>query len=203
VRDNAATIFVVDDDDAVRDSLQILLQTEGYGAEAYGSGRAFLDGYRAGGRGCLVTDVRMPDMSGLELQQAVIARRLELPVVVMTGQADIPIAVEAMKAGAIDFLEKPFPDSAILDALRRALAGDGARALAARARDAADRARGLSPRERQVLEWLVQGLGNKAIARELAISPRTVEVHRARVMEKMQADSLSQLVRLALAAKAA
>ncbi|HUA52126.1 MAG TPA: response regulator FixJ [Candidatus Sulfotelmatobacter sp.] len=203
MRDNAATIFVVDDDDAVRDSLQILLQTEGYGAEAYGSGRAFLDGYRAGGRGCLVTDVRMPDMSGLELQQAVIARRLELPVVVMTGQADIPIAVEAMKAGAIDFLEKPFPDSAILDALRRALAGDGARALAARARDAADRARGLSPRERQVLEWLVQGLGNKAIARELAISPRTVEVHRARVMEKMQADSLSQLVRLALAAKAA
>lgn len=194
------TVFVVDDDDAVRDSLQVLLEAEGYRTEGFASARAFLDAYAPGRPGCLVADVRMPDMSGLELQEVVVARRLAVPMVIVTGHADVPMAVRAMKAGAVDFIEKPFTDMAILDAVRRALAvqhtGDDGLAAVAAARIAI-----LTPREREVLDGLVRGQANKVIAFELAISPRTVEIHRARVMEKMQADSLPHLVRLALAAK--
>jgi two-component system response regulator FixJ len=194
------TVFIVDDDEAVRDSLKILLETEGYRAMTFESAVAFLDGYRDGMRGCLLADVRMPDMTGLELQEVVIERRLGLPVIIVTGHGDVPMAVRAMKAGAVDFIEKPFNDTTILDSVRRAmnasaLAGEGPSA------EAQQRLDSLTPRERQVLECLVRGRPNKIIAFELDISPRTVEIHRARVMEKMQAESLSHLVRLALAAK--
>jgi two-component system response regulator FixJ len=196
------TIFIVDDDEAVRDSLQILLQTEGYRTEIFDSARAFLDRYVANRPGCLLTDVRMPDMSGLDLQEAMIERRLNLPIIIMTGHADVPMAVRAMKAGAIDFIEKPFTDTAILDSIRRAWASaDKTASDAALAADAEARVKNLTPRELEVLEQLVQGHPNKIIAFELNISSRTVEIHRARVMEKMEAGSLSHLVRLALAAK--
>lgn len=199
---NLPTIFIVDDDEAVRDSLQILLETEGFRTEVFASALAFLDARAAERPGCLLADVRMPDMSGLELQEKLVERRLDLPVIIITGHGDVPMAVRAMKAGAVDFIEKPFSDTTMLDAVRRALATVGRaesdRALAA---DAVARLETLTPRERQVLEHLVMGQPNKIIAFELDISPRTVEIHRARVMEKMQAQSLSHLVRLALAAK--
>jgi two-component system response regulator FixJ len=196
------TVFIVDDDEAVRDSLQVLLETEGYRTATFGSALAFLETNPAERRGCLLADVRMPDMTGLELQQRLVDRGVALPVIIVTGHADVPMAVKAMKAGAVDFIEKPFADTAILDAVRRAMAalgraeGDRDLAAAATARLAT-----LTARERQVLERLVIGQPNKIIAFELDISPRTVEIHRARVMEKMEAQSLSHLVRLALAAK--
>ena len=195
-------IFVVDDDEAVRDSLKILLETEGYRATGFESAVAFLDGWREGMRGCLLADVRMPDMTGLELQEVVIERRLGLPVIIITGHGDVPMAVRAMKAGAVDFIEKPFSDTTILDSVRRAMeASAHAGAAQGASVEALQRLESLTPRERQVLECLVRGRPNKVIAYELDISPRTVEIHRARVMEKMQAESLSHLVRLALAAK--
>ena len=200
--DPTPTVFIVDDDEAVRDSLQVLLETEGYRTETFASALAFLETDPATRRGCLLADVRMPDMTGLELQQRLGERGVALPVVIVTGHGDVPMAVKAMKAGAVDFIEKPFADTAILDAVRRAMAalgraeGDRDLAAAATARLAT-----LTARERQVLERLVIGQPNKIIAFELDISPRTVEIHRARVMEKMEAQSLSHLVRLALAAK--
>ena len=199
---NPDTIYVVDDDEAVRDSLQVLLEAEGYRTEVFASALTFLDAHPAEGRGCLLVDVRMPDMSGLELQQKLVERRVDLPVIIITGHGDVPMAVRAMRAGAVDFIEKPFSDTAILDAVRRAVAAAG-RAESDRglATEAAARLETLTPRERQVLERLVIGQPNKIIAFELDISPRTVEIHRARVMEKMRAESLSHLVRLALAAK--
>lgn len=201
---DAPTVFIVDDDDAVRDSLQILLTVEGYRIETFESGVAFLEAFGAGRPGCLLADVRMPDMSGLDLQEILNERHASLPVIIMTGHGDVPMAVRVMKAGAVDFIEKPFSDTSILDGVRRALAQAG-RAAADRtfAADATARLEALTPREREVLDRLVAGRPNKVIAFELGISPRTVEIHRARVMEKMQADSLSHLVRLALAAKAA
>ncbi|MBV8166544.1 MAG: response regulator transcription factor, partial [Alphaproteobacteria bacterium] len=179
-------IFVVDDDEAVRDSLKILLETEGYRATAFESAVAFLDGWREGMRGCLLADVRMPDMTGLELQEVVIERRLGLPVIIITGHGDVPMAVRAMKAGAVDFIEKPFSDTTILDSVRRAMeASAHAGAAQGASVEALQRLESLTPRERQVLECLVRGRPNKVIAYELDISPRTVEIHRARVMEKM------------------
>jgi len=199
---DAPTVFIVDDDEAVRDSLQTLLEVEGYRTAPFGSGLDFLEAFDANRRGCLLADVRMPDMSGLDLQEILNERGSTLPVIIITGHGDVPMAVRAMKAGAIDFIEKPFSDTAILDSVRRALAAanrvSADRNLAA---EAETRLQSLTLRERQVLERLVLGRANKVIAFELNISPRTVEIHRARVMEKMQADSLSHLVRLALAAK--
>jgi two-component system response regulator FixJ len=199
---DAATIFIVDDDEAVRDSLQALFDVEGYRTEVFSSAAAFLAAYEATWRGCLLADVRMPDMSGLELQETLNERRSGLPVIIITGHGDVPMAVRAMKAGAIDFIEKPFADTAILEGVKRALAvADRASNDREISAEAEARLQSLTPREREVLERLVQGRPNKVIAYELNISPRTVEIHRARVMEKMQAESLSHLVRLALAAK--
>jgi two-component system response regulator FixJ len=194
-----ALVHVVDDDDAVRDSLAFLLRTEGLEVRTYESPLLLL---AAEGRmaGCVVTDVRMPEMSGLELIRRLKEAGTDVPVVVMTGHADVPLAVEAMKAGVVDFIEKPFDDETMLAAIRSALARQPRRDAEDDPRTAAIRKRldSLSGREREVLEGLVAGKPNKIIAYDLNISPRTVEVYRANVMTKMQAGSLSELVRMTM-----
>jgi two-component system response regulator FixJ len=194
-------VFVVDDDADARDSLCALLESAGVAAEAHASARDFLGAYRPGRPACLIADIRMPDMDGLELQEELNRRNAGLPVIVVTGHADVPLAVRAMKAGAVDLIEKPFDDVLLLATVKRALAqAQGAREQAAAVEAAKARIASLSARERQVLEFLVAGQPNKIIAFELGISPRTVEVYRANVMTKMQAGSLSELVRMALTA---
>lgn len=190
-------VIVVDDDEAVRDSLCFLLAAGGYGARAFPSGAALLASEGVPGAGCLLLDVRMPEIDGVTTLERLRAAGFRLPTIIMTGHADVALAVRAMKAGARDFIEKPFSDGVILEAVADALA-----APAAGGRDSAAAARiaTLTPREREVLEGLVAGLPNKSIAYDLGISPRTVEIHRAHVMEKLAARSLSELVRLALAA---
>ncbi|PKQ02423.1 MAG: DNA-binding response regulator [Alphaproteobacteria bacterium HGW-Alphaproteobacteria-12] len=196
------TVFVVDDDEAVRDSLSVLLEAEGYAARAFGSARAFLDVCQPDQAGCLVADIRMPDMDGLALQEELVNRRIALPVIIVTGHGDVALAVRAMKAGAVDFIEKPFDGEALLDGVKRALElARKQKSRSARARDAAARTATLTLRERQVLEHLMAGRSNKMIAHELGISPRTIEIHRAHLMEKMQVRSLSDLVRTALEAE--
>ena len=195
------TIFIVDDDDAIRDSLQLLLDVAGFKhVVAYGSSRRFLDTAAPQPGDCVLLDVRMPGMDGLELQAELNRRGVHMPLVIMTGHADVPIAVRAMKAGAVDFIEKPFSDEVLLDTVRRAWA---VAAAASRQTEAVDETRRrldtLTARERDVFDLVVAGRANKAIAHDLGISPRTVEIHRARVMDKMQAPSLSALVRMALA----
>jgi two-component system response regulator FixJ len=188
-------VVVIDDDEAVLDSLRVLLEAEGLEVETFERAGAFLQ--RAAGTppGCLVTDVRMPEMDGLELLRALSARGSLPPVIVITGHGEVSMAVQAMKLGARDCIEKPFDPRALLASVRDALtAGRPADPEIGR------RLELLTPREREVLDHLVIGRSNKMIARELAISPRTVEIHRARVMEKMRAESLSQLVRLAIVA---
>ena len=194
-----AMVFVVDDDPGIRDSLAMLLESSGSAAKCYDSAAAFLASEAPNVRGCLIADVQMPDMNGLQLQNELVARRSPLAVIIMTGHGDIPVAVQAMKAGALDFLEKPFDDKVLLDSVRRALerassAGDQADA----ARDAQTRLALLPDREREVLDLIVAGKANKVIAYELSISPRTVEIHRSRVMEKMGASNLADLVRKVL-----
>jgi len=192
-------VHVIDDDVEVRQSLAFLLSTAGLAVRVHESALAFLKILPTVTEGCVVTDIRMPGMNGLELQQHLRDHRSRLPVIVMTGHGDVALAVEAMKAGAIDFIEKPFDDEVLLSAIRAALTH---RAVASErhARIAAvqERLAKLSEREREVLDRLINGKANKVIAYELGISPRTVEVYRANVMTKMQADSLSELVRMAL-----
>jgi two-component system response regulator FixJ len=196
-------VYIVDDDEAVRDSLSVMLESKAYAVRSFGSAAEFLTAAPSLPVGCLIADIRMPEMDGLELQQRLIERSLHFTMIVITGHGDVPLAVRAMKAGAIDFIEKPFASRAILDSLGAALS----RLAAPNERDpaavaAAAKLALLSPREREVLEGLLAGLPNKSIAYDLAISPRTVEVHRARVMDKMGARSLSELIRLTLAAGA-
>ena len=199
---STGTVFVIDDDEAVRESLRLLLETSGYKVATYSSGRAFFATLPATALGCVLVDVRMPEMGGFEVQQELQRRGIGLPVIVMTGHGDVPLAVRAMKAGATDFIEKPFSDELICSTIERALKLDQAsqdeRATIAKTRE---RAAQLTPREREVLEHLVAGHPNKVIAHKMSISPRTVEIHRARVMEKMQARSLSELVRMSLEAR--
>lgn len=200
---NDEYVFVVDDDADVRDSMRLLLEVAGFKVRNYTSARQFLDDDFCKS-GCLVADIRMPDMSGLELQEEVARRHLDLPVIIMTGHGDVPLAVRAMKAGAVDFLEKPFEDEKMLASVRRALEiGSRARSRNAEAVAAKNLLASLTPRERGVLDKLVQGRSNKVVAYELGISPRTVEIHRAHIMGKMEASSLSDLVRVVLAAKQA
>ena len=190
-------IFVVDDDEAVRDSLKALLESAGLTAEVYASGRQFLNEFAALPSGCLLLDMRMPDIGGLELLQELAARDATLPVIIITAYGDVPLAVKAMRAGAVDFIEKPFTKEVILDSIHRALAScTQVRRTGLSNDDLAARTVRLTPREREVLERLVLGQLNKQIAHDLGISPRTVEIHRARVMEKMQARNLAQLVRM-------
>ncbi|MBU6297885.1 MAG: response regulator transcription factor [Alphaproteobacteria bacterium] len=198
----SGTVFIVDDDPDIRDSLALLMESSGYKAKPYASGVEFLENENPGTAGCLLVDVQMPDMNGLELQHELGARHFRLPVIIMTGHGDIPIAVQAMKAGAVDFLEKPFDDDVLLDCVRRALERVASSADEAHiAREAEQRLSHLTERERQVLELIVAGKANKVIAYELSISPRTVEIHRSRVMEKMDAGNLADLVRMVLSIK--
>ena len=195
------TVFVLDDDEAVRDSLGALLESAGFVVETFGSGADFLDRLAPEGGGCLVLDVRMPGLSGLEVQEELAKKGIAIPVIIITGHGDVPIAVKALKSGAVDFIEKPFADDIILESVRHALEQDQQikQDLSA-AMEIKARFERLTPRERDVLGQLVIGNPNKIIAHELGISPRTVEIHRARVLEKMSARSLSHLVRLAIAA---
>jgi two-component system response regulator FixJ len=194
-----AVVHVIDDDEAVRESLTFLLKTAGHPVRTYENATAFLRDDPKGKAGCVITDVRMPDISGLDLLRRLQELNVSLPVIVITGHGDVPLAVEAMKSGALDFLEKPFDDEAMLNAVSVALRHQGADA-----KREADRAgileklASLSNRERQVLEGLVAGHPNKTIAFDHGISPRTVEIYRANLMSKMQAGSLSELVRMAL-----
>jgi two-component system response regulator FixJ len=196
-----AVVHVIDDDEAVRDSLAFLLRANEIKVQTYESGTVFLAGAAELKAGCVVTDVRMPEISGIELLRRLKELKLFLPVIVITGHGDVPLAVEAMKFGAADFLEKPFDDDVLLAAVRAALNrqdSEGKRQAERAAID--DRLAGLSNREREVLEGLVAGRANKQIAFDLGISPRTVEIYRANLMTKMQAASLSELVRMALTA---
>jgi two-component system, LuxR family, response regulator FixJ len=192
-------VHVIDDDEAMRDSLMFLLKSVKMPAVAYPDAEAFLHELPAINSGCVVTDVRMPGMSGLDLLKRLREVKNSMPVIVITGHGDIPLAVEAMKHGASDFLEKPFEDDLLLDAVRKALRDHASQQEHSGARAAIEeRLARLSVRERQVLEGLVVGHPNKTIAYDLNISPRTVEIYRANVMTKMDAKSLSELVRMAL-----
>ena len=195
-----ATVFIVDDDQAVARSLRWLIETVRLKVETFASAQAFLDGYDAAKPGCLVLDVRMPGMSGLELQERLAARRIhQVPIIFITGHGDVQMAVRAVQAGAFDFVEKPFNDQDLLDRIQRAIVFDAEQ----RAREG-QRAQlralfaSLTPREREVLDLVVEGLSNKAVANSLGLSAKTVEVHRAKVMEKMHARSLSDLVKMAM-----
>lgn len=192
-----ATIFVIDDSAEVRDSLDVLLGSAGYRVRTFASALAFLGEVRGGWTGCIVADVRMPGMSGIELVKEVVLRGLHLPVIVITAHADVPMAVAALKAGAVDFIEKPFRDQLLLTSLKSALAtpvDDIARPGGA---SAESRLKTLTDRERDVLMLLVAGHPNKVIGDRLGISTRTVEVHRAHIMEKTGATSLADIVRIA------
>jgi two-component system, LuxR family, response regulator FixJ len=192
-------VQIIDDDDALRDSLTFLLSSAGIDAKSYESAGAYLNDPQRGAAGCIITDVRMPGMSGIDLLRKLKSDGVSLPVIVMTGHGDVPLAVEAMKLGAFDFIEKPFDDDALLVSVRGALGVQEKHTrVESQRQEIENRLTQLSTRERQVLDGLVAGQANKVIAYELGISPRTVEIYRANVMTKMQANSLSDLVRMAL-----
>ncbi len=192
-------IHIVDDEAPVRSSLAFLLMSAGFAARVHESGQAFLDALTDARSACLVTDLRMPHMNGVELLEALAARGLHVPAIVITGHGDVPMAVAAMKAGASDFIEKPFADGVLIEAIRRACAAAETQAEAGPAPAVIrERIAQLTGREREILTGIVAGLPNKTIAYDLQISPRTVEVHRANIMSKMQAKSLPELVRMTL-----
>jgi FixJ family two-component response regulator len=198
-KEHPPIVYVVDDDEAVRNSLRFLLRSVGLATQTWASAGEFLASYRPTQPGCLVLDVRMPSMSGLELQQQLNLRGAIIPVIFITGHGDIPMAVEAMQHGAFDFLQKPFRDQDLIDRIQRALAKD-AKSRAAHKEHARIRSRleSLTPREREVMQLMTLGKPNKVMAADLGVSQRTVEIHRARVMEKSGATSLAQLVRMVM-----
>lgn len=194
------TVFVVDDDPAMCSSLRWLLQSVGLSVETYATAEEFLAAYDPQRAGCLILDVRMPGMSGLNLQEELAARDIILPIIVITAYAEVPTAIRALKSGAVDFLEKPFSDEILLERVREAIETDReARKIRLERAAVAARFDLLTPREREVMALVTEGKANKVIAAELGLSPKTVEVHRAAVMDKMQADSVADLVRLAIA----
>ncbi|WP_454887561.1 response regulator transcription factor [Sphingomonas oryzagri] len=194
-------VHIVDDEDAIRRATGFMLKTSGYAVESWPSGVAFLKEVRHASEGCILLDVRMPEMDGLEVQQALAERGVAMPIVILTGHGDVSIAVRAMKAGAIDFIEKPFEKARLLAALETAFGRiDEGEAQGERAREAGVLLAGLTARERDVLDGLARGLPNKTIAYDLGISPRTVEVHRANAMTKLRVRSLSDALRIAFAA---
>jgi two-component system response regulator FixJ len=195
------TVYVIDDDEAMRDSLNFLLDSAGYKVTLFETATSFLEALPRLEFGCVVSDVRMPGIDGIELLKRMKAGNSRFPILIMTGHGDVPLAVEAMKLGAVDFLEKPFEDERLIAMIEGAMRqADTAARTEAVTQDITARIASLSPRERQVMEGLIAGLSNKLIAREYDISPRTIEVYRANVMTKMQAGSLSELVRLAMRA---
>jgi len=196
---SGVTVFVVDDDDAMRESLDFLIKSVGLKVESFNSAEQFLEYYDPAMRGCLILDVRMPGMSGLELQEHLRAERIRIPIILLTAHADVPMAVRAMRGGAFDMIEKPCRDQVLLDRVRQAVDEDArARVDDRLVKESSDRIGCLSPREREVMELVVAGMPNKQIADALKISIKTVEVHRARVMEKTGAQSLAELVRMAM-----
>jgi len=196
-RNGPASVFVVDDDAPVRDAISLLLESVDIPHECFDSAQTFLSSYEPGSRGCLVLDIRMPGMSGLELQEHLLKQHDPLPIIFITGHGDIPMAVEAMKKGAVDFIRKPFRDQELLDRIQEALSHDAEHRAqqadldAIRAREAS-----LTPREREVFARVAEGQANKVVAIDLGISERTVEIHRSQVMQKMQARNLADLVRM-------
>lgn len=199
---SAARIVIVDDDRDVRESLKVLLESAGHKVHAFNSAKAVLAG-DISAASCLIADIRMPEMDGLELQQEIVRRGYTLPIIIMTGHGDVPLAVRAMKAGAADFIEKPFAAGEIVQCVRNALdAGKRTRDKKSESVRAQQALAVLTPREREVFDQIVAGHPNKIAAYELGISPRTVEIHRAHVMSKMRVRNLSDLVRISLAASA-
>lgn len=195
-------VFVVEDDEAVRDSLALLLQSEGLEVQTFKTGTAFLDKWQASMAGCVVLDIRMPGMDGMAVHKALNERQSLLPIIFVTGHGDVPLAVEAMREGAFDFIEKPYREGALLEKIKAALAEDSAhRKLLDQQQVIIDRILSMTPREREIMDRMIAGQANKVIAIELEISQRTVEIHRSRVMHKMGTHSLAQLVRMFLAVK--
>jgi two-component system response regulator FixJ len=196
---NQKTVFVIDDDQEVREALQLLMESVGLKVEVYDSAQGFLDAFDPEKPGCIVLDVRMPGMSGLELQSKLSEKPICPPIIIITGHGDVPMAVRAVQAGAVDFLEKPFNDQALLDSVHRAIEKDSRqRGEASHIADIQCRYDRLTPREKEVLDFVISGSRNKIIAAELGVSQSTVEAHRAKVMEKMEADTLSDLMRMML-----
>lgn len=196
---NGPTIYIVDDDDSMREALTLLLKTVGYSTASFSRPSEFLAKYDANHPGCVVLDVRMPEMSGLEVQQHLNRSGAIVPVILVTGHGDIPMAVQAMKDGAFDFLQKPFRDQDLIDRINAALKQDAEnRQIIERDADLRRRAESLTPREREVMAAVVDGKANKVIAIDLGLSERTVEIHRSNVMEKMGARSVAHLVKMDL-----
>ncbi len=196
---NEPTVFVVDDDEAIRDAIRFLMRTAKLNVETYESAEAFLEQYHSTWRGCLILDVRMPGMGGMELHTELLKRKIILPVLIITGHGDVPMAVQAMKSGVADFIEKPFKNDELLQKVKLCLELDAQQRLVEEQHSDVDhRLASLTPREREVMELLVQGKRNKVIAAQLGISSRTVEAHRSKIMEKMNVSSLSEVVRIAM-----
>jgi FixJ family two-component response regulator len=201
---NKPTVFVVDDDQAMRNSLKWLIESVAMQVETFESADAFIRSYYPGRSGCLLLDVRMPGMSGLELQEYLVQQRISIPVIIITGHGDVPMAIRAMKSGAVDFIEKPFNDELLLESIRHALQWDEQQRDKQKQRaEIAERLARLTPREHEVMSMVTGGKANKEIAAGLGVSAKTVEAHRARVMEKMEAHSLAELVRMAMLANIA
>jgi FixJ family two-component response regulator len=200
VTNTEATVFLVDDDHAVRDALELLLESASFKTASFENARAFLDAYAQDQAGCLVLDIRMPDMSGMELQDALAAKGITLPIIFLTGHGNVSMSAKAFRTGAVDFMEKPFDESALLERIREALQLDRTnREATARRENARARLSTLTQREHQVMLLVVAGKVNKEIAAELNLSHRTVEIHRGRVMEKTGTRSLTRLIELAIA----
>lgn len=195
MKDDEPLVYVIDDDEAVRDSLRMLLESVGLAHEVYASALEFLDAYDPDKHACVVTDIRMPGLSGLELQQRLLESHTEIPLIFITGHGDVPMAVNAMKRGAADFIQKPFRDQDLIDRIHKALQQDKTRRAARlEERVIRERLETLTPREAEVMERVVSGQANKVIAMDLGVSQRTVELHRARVMRKLRMRSLAELV---------
>ena len=200
--DQNGTVFLIDDDPAVRDSLCLLLSLKGVRSQPFANAESFIETYRPDWAGCVLTDLRMPGMTGLELQTALRERQIDVPVVVLTAHGDVATARAALKNGAFDFLEKPIDDVMLIDVLRNALRADRERRVAATSRSTTDaRLQRLTDREREVLSLIAAGHQNREIATQLGISPRTVEVHKARIMEKLDCHSLADLIRMNIASE--
>ena len=196
------TVFIVDDDEQVRNALSLLMESVGLNTESYASAQEYLDQFDVDKPGCLILDVRMPGISGLDLQARLAAERIHPAIIIITGHGDVPMAVRAVTAGAVDFIEKPFNNQSMLDTVHKAIERDAIqRGESSRIQDIEARYNDLTPREKEVLQFVIEGKRNKNIAAEMNISQSTVEAHRSRVMEKMAAETLSDLMRMALTLK--